>query len=146
MSPEPPTQTGERPASDLRRWVEAFIPEPILAERVFEVVVSLPAEVRRDLTGDPDFVMDLYDPEIPGPVVIRLGRLGVGSAGARSVSLRRSLARRSPDFAAYVIAHEFAHAFLRNVCRPSGEEVEAEADALAAEWGFPRPAPGKPMA
>jgi len=39
-----------------------------------------------------------------------------------------------------VIAHEFAHAFLRN--GPWGEitDVEEAADALAATWGFIRPA------
>jgi hypothetical protein len=38
-----------------------------------------------------------------------------------------------------VIAHELAHAHLRNQGRFPGDDPEHAADALAAGWGFPRP-------
>ena len=40
----------------------------------------------------------------------------------------------------YVIAHEFAHAYLRNGGWGEILDREEAADALAAHWGFPRPA------
>ena len=43
-------------------------------------------------------------------------------------------------FAHYVIAHELAHALLRNRGRHPEEDPEVAADSLAAAWGFPRPA------
>jgi hypothetical protein len=39
----------------------------------------------------------------------------------------------------WVIAHELAHAHLRNGGRWLGDDPEHAADALAAGWGFPRP-------
>jgi hypothetical protein len=42
-------------------------------------------------------------------------------------------------FAHYVIAHEFAHAYLRNGPWGNIFDPEDAADALAASWGFPRP-------
>jgi hypothetical protein len=38
-----------------------------------------------------------------------------------------------------VIAHELAHAHLRNGGRHPEEDPEHAADSLAADWGFPRP-------
>lgn len=59
---------------------------------------------------------------------------------SRLVALERSLTARSRAFAHYVIAHEFAHALLRNRGRHPGEDPEVAADSLAAAWGFRRPA------
>ena len=42
-------------------------------------------------------------------------------------------------FLGSLLAHELAHAYLRNEGRWPGDDPEAAADALAAEWGFPRP-------
>jgi hypothetical protein len=42
-------------------------------------------------------------------------------------------------FAHYVIAHEFAHAYLRNGGWNEITDREEAADALAASWGFRRP-------
>ena len=36
----------------------------------------------------------------------------------------------------YVIAHELAHAVLRNGGRWGSDDPEEAADALAAQWGF----------
>jgi len=120
---------------ELRDWVRQFFDHELLVGQTVAVLSRLPEEVRVDLTCDPGFVMNLIDTDVPGPVTRRLGRLTAG-APARSVTLKLSLARREPEFAAYVIAHEFAHAYLRNVCRC---DAEADADELAAVWGFPAP-------
>ena len=42
--------------------------------------------------------------------------------------------------AKYIIAHEFAHAFLRNGGWGEITDAEEAADALAASWGFHKPA------
>jgi hypothetical protein len=56
------------------------------------------------------------------------------------VVLRPKLERASESFAKYIIAHEFAHAFLRNGGWGKITDVEEAADALAASWGFYKPA------
>jgi hypothetical protein len=38
-----------------------------------------------------------------------------------------------------VIAHELAHAHLRNRGRWVGDDPEVAADSLAADWGWPKP-------
>jgi len=57
----------------------------------------------------------------------------------RSVVLKRTLRYRPEEFVRYVIAHELAHAHLRNGGRSPGEDPEVAADSLAEAWGFPRP-------
>jgi hypothetical protein len=61
------------------------------------------------------------------------------SIGSRCVVLKSRLADCSFEFATYVIAHEFAHAFLRNGPWGDISDIEEAADALSASWGFPRP-------
>jgi hypothetical protein len=82
----------------------------------------------------------LYDYE-PGPGVIMEVPLKApsGRGASRSVVLKRTLCRRSPGFVRWLIAHELAHAHLRNRGRWPGEDPEKAADALAEGWGFPRP-------
>jgi hypothetical protein len=58
---------------------------------------------------------------------------------ARSVVLKRTLRHRPLAFVRWLIAHEVAHAHLRHGGRWPGEDPEHAADALAADWGFPRP-------
>jgi hypothetical protein len=65
----------------------------------------------------------------PGPI----------GSGSRCVVLKPRLADCSEAFACYVIAHEFAHAFLRNGGWDAITDPEEAADALAASWGFERP-------
>jgi predicted SprT family Zn-dependent metalloprotease len=55
------------------------------------------------------------------------------------VVLKRTLLFRSVAFTRYIIAHELAHAHLRNRGRTDQEDPEFAADSLAADWGFPRP-------
>jgi hypothetical protein len=102
------------------------------------VVEALPAEVRADLMSDPAFVICDYEPDPTRSFQVPMGRPGVNGSG-RSVVLKRTLRRREPAFVRWLIAHELAHAHLRNEGRHAGEDPEAAADALAADWGFPRP-------
>ncbi len=132
-----------QPSSDVERF--SFItvelePHPELRQRVLYVLRLLPEEVQSDFLNDHRFriTIDNYTPgqgwtlfmPIPGPIGFE----------TRCVVLRLKLATCDESFAFYVIAHEFAHAFLRN--GPWGEitDVEQAADALAATWGFVRPA------
>ena len=64
---------------------------------------------------------------------------GPTGESSRCVVLRPKLADCSEAFAYYVIAHEFAHAYLRNGGWGNISDVEEAADALAASWGFRRP-------
>lgn len=112
-----------------------------LQTRVLNVLNSLPEHVQRDFLDDPRFRVTL-EKFVPGKGwslwMASPGQIGCGS---RCVVLRPNLAWRSEAFAHYVIAHEFAHAFLRNGSWGDISDVEESADALAASWGFVRPSP-----
>jgi hypothetical protein len=62
-----------------------------------------------------------------------------GGTSSRCVILREKLTRAPETFARYVIAHEFAHAFLRNGPWRQYSDREQAADALAEHWGYPKP-------
>ena len=89
-------------------------PWPGLHARTWAVLESLPVAVQRDFLDDPRFqiTIDNYTPEqgwtlfMPTP-----GPIGFGTS---CVVLRLKLSHCDEAFAFYVIAHEFAHAFLRN--------------------------------
>jgi hypothetical protein len=119
-------------------WLTRFRLDAFLQAHVAGVLASVPEPVRADLLGDPAFTLSDYEPVagLAQPVLVRM--TGRGGAG-RSVVLKRTLRRRPEPFVRYVIAHEFAHAYLRNAGRWPGDDPEAAADALAAEWGFARP-------
>lgn len=124
----------------LERLVDELAGHETIRLRTLDVLRRLPHEVQRDFLQDARFriAMENFVPgqgwtlwmPSPGPI----------GAGSRCVVLRPRLAISSEAFAHYVIAHEFAHAFLWN--GPWGEitDVEEAADALAASWGFVRPA------
>lgn len=101
---------------------------------------SLPAEVQQDFLGDERFqvTLDNYQPGVGWSFVMPAP--GLGSNGSRCVILRAKLSDLNEAFALYVIAHEFAHAFLRNGGWKEITDIEEAADALAASWGFSRPA------
>ena len=110
-----------------------------LRERVEKVLLALPEQVQQDFISDSRFRVTLCN-YVPGKGwTLLMDSPGARSSGSRCVVLRPKLAVCSEAFACYVIAHEFAHAFLRN--GPWGEisDVEEAADALAASWGFVRP-------
>ena len=121
---------------EARAWAGSFGLDAALVGPVAAVVSALPEHVRRDLVDDPNFRLSDYEHGTAG--VVPVGSPAAGRPG-RAVALRRSLARRSPEFVHWLIAHEFAHAHLRNAGRHPGEDPERAADALAADWGFPRP-------
>ena len=121
----------------LEQWLRPFALDAGLHAHASEVIASLPTDVQRDLMDDPAFSMCDYEPG-PGRVFhvpVKLGRQNSG----RAVVLKRTLLRRPTEFVRWVIAHELAHAHLRNRGRWAGDDPEHAADALAAGWGFPRP-------
>jgi hypothetical protein len=124
----------------LTEWLTGFGLESVLLGHVEAVLAALPRDVREDFIGDPGFVMCDYEPGV-GVVVCVPVKLGGGARRrpARSVVLKRTLRRRPANFIRWVIAHELAHAHLRNAGRYDGEDPEHAADSLAADWGFPKP-------
>jgi len=118
-------------------WLSAFGLDPFLVDHISVVLAALPHHVREDLVSDPSFVLGDYEPSHE-PAYFRVARPGVRRPG-RSVILKRTLRRRPEPFVRWVIAHELAHAHLRNGGRHPGEDPEHAADSLAADWGFPRP-------
>jgi hypothetical protein len=100
---------------------------------------ALPEEVQQDFLCDSRFRVTLEDfvpgrgwtlwMPIPGPI----------GSDSRCVVLRAKLSHCSEAFATWIIAHEFAHAFLRNGGWGDITDVEDAANALAATWGFLRP-------
>ena len=120
-------------------FTKPFADHPLLQERVLSVLQALPGEVQRDFVDDPRFgtAIENYEPgkgwtlfmPTPGPT----GR------ASRRVVLRPKLELASEAFANYVIAHEFAHAYLRNGGWGKITDAEEAADALAASWGFHQP-------
>ena len=120
-------------------YLETFAEGEPLRERLLKVLHALPADVQRDFLDDPRFRVakeqhiegrgTLLWMDVPGPI----------GSSSRCVVLRGRLNDCSEAFACYVIAHEFAHAYLRNGGWNEISDREEAADALAAFWGFARP-------
>lgn len=116
-------------------YLETFTDHETLRKRVAHVLHSLPLNVRNDFLDDESFHVALDD------YVHGQGRtIWMAGPGSRSVILKPRLNDCSEEFAMYVIAHEFAHAFLHNGGWGNIADPELAADELAASWGFPRPA------
>jgi hypothetical protein len=122
----------------LHQWLDGILLDEFLRGHVAGVMGRLPQHVRDDFLGDPAFVLCDYEPAAGAVTLVPVGPPR-RNAAARSVVLKRTLRRRPEPFVRYVIAHELAHAPLRNAGRWPGEDPERAADALAAEWGYPRP-------
>ena len=122
----------------LRQWLARFGLDQLIESEVVSVLLGLPEHVRRDIVEDEGFCF--YDYE-PGPRVVMCVPVSAPGANghSRSVVLKRTLRRATPAFTRYIIAHELAHAFLRNAGRWDGDDPERAAEELAAQWGFPRP-------
>jgi hypothetical protein len=118
-------------------WLESFALEPFLRTHVAAVFTALPPEVQSDFVTDPAFTFCDYEPS-HAPAQIRV-RAPAARRPSRCVVLKRTLRRRPESFVRWVIAHELAHAHLRNGGRWPEEDPEAAADGLAADWGFPKP-------
>ena len=106
---------------------------------MLDVLNELPAEVQRDFLEDPRFRVTLERIEPGKGWTVWMAELGPSGSSSRCVVLRPRLASCSLAFAQYIIAHEFAHAYLHNGGWGDITDVEEAADALAASWGFPRP-------
>ena len=129
---------GTTHTQDLRRYVERSVGLSALSLRIIAVMKRLPEAVLSDFLNDSRFRLALDD-HVPGQgraVWIACPKPGNGS---RCVILKAHLADCPREFAHYVIAHELAHAHLRNGGWGDLEDPERAADALAARWGFKRP-------
>ena len=126
---------GHAMPADLHEWLRTFRLDGFLHEHVAVVLSALPDAVRHDIVGDPAFAMSDYEPRAG---LVRHVPVGMPRSGrpARSIELKRTLRHRPTEFVRYVIAHELAHAHLRNGGRWPGDDPE---HALAAAWGYPRP-------
>lgn len=124
--------------ADIDRWLRPFNLDESLHAHTAEVVASLPQHVREDLMEDPAFTMCDYEPRAGTAFYVPV-KLPARKRASRSVVLKRTLRTRPEPFVRWVIAHELAHAHLRNGGRWDGDDPEHAADALAAGWGFPRP-------
>jgi len=124
--------------SDIERWLAGFRLDAFVHRHAAIVLAGIPAAVRDDLMGDPSFHLCDYEPGAGVTMQVAM-RLPEKNRASRSVVLKRTLRNRSKSFATWLIAHEFAHAHLRHGGRTPGEDPEHAADALAAEWGFPKP-------
>ena len=121
----------------LHDWLDTFPLEPVLRAHVAHVFTALPSHVRTDFVSDPAFTLCDYEPSaLPAHIPVRSP---IARRPSRSVVLKRTLRRRPDNFIRWVIAHELAHAHLRNAGRHAGEDPEHAADSLAADWGFPKP-------
>ncbi|MCM2373808.1 hypothetical protein [Aporhodopirellula aestuarii] len=120
-------------------FLAPFSEHPVLRQRLLHVLDRLPAEVQEDFLDDPRFriTIDNYQPGVGWSFLMPAP--GLNGNGSRCVVLRLKLSNASEPFAWYVIAHEFAHAYLRNGGWGEITDIEEAADAMAASWGFARP-------
>ncbi len=119
--------------------LQAFAPEDPLRGRVATVLRSLPADVQADFGDDPRFQIIPMTIHRQGGSKFYLALPSPDGLGSRCVVLKPHLATCPEPFGLYVIAHELAHAFLRNGSWNGVIDREDAADALAAHWGFARP-------
>src|SRR5438552_8455224 len=105
--------SGDTGKQDLRVYIDRTIGPGALAARVLAVMERLPEAVFAGFLSDPLFRLALDD------LVPRQGRTvwmacPTRADGSRSVILKPLLADCDEEFAHYIIAHELAHAHLRN--------------------------------
>lgn len=116
-----------------------FVCLPELRRRLVHVLEALPKDVQQDFLMDPRFMISVDNYRRGEGSSVFMALPGKVAEKSRSIVLRPILNDCSEEFAHYVIAHELAHAFLRNGPWGDIEDVEEAADALAAHWGFIRP-------
>lgn len=120
-------------------YTAPFAEHPVLQRRVLHVLKALPPHVQDDFLHDSRFRVEI-DNYVPGQGwSFLMPAPGASGQGSRCVILRTKLADALEVFAHYVIAHEFAHAYLRNGGWGLITDNEEAADSLAASWGFARP-------
>lgn len=144
--------TNQHPDRDPRYapLLAAFSSTDPLRVRLIEVFENLPDEVIADFLTEPPlhihpiekysrFGIAKRAPAKPHPSSLTFLSLpSKDGRGSRCVTLKRKLEKDLPPFCRYVIAHELAHAYLRNGHWGEITDREEAADALAASWGFSR--------
>ena len=120
--------------------LQSFASHPRLQAHVSIVLLRLPMTVQADFNDDPSFQITLEDYSPEQGWKLFMACPSATSPVTRCVVLRHRLEYASHEFAQYVIAHEFAHAYLRNGGWGDITDIEEAANARAANWGFPRPA------
>ena len=118
-------------------WV-AFEETDPLRTRVHRVLSALPCEVQSDFIDDPRFYIRPLTRKSSCETLLAFP--APDGSVSRCVVLKKRLATCSLAFGLYVIAHELAHAYLRNGPWQQFADPEEAADALAASWGFDKPA------
>jgi hypothetical protein len=129
---------GTTPNQDLRQYVDRSVGPGALSMRVVAMMERLPEAVLFDFLKDPCFRLAVDD-YVPGRGRSVWMACPMPGNGSRCVILKPLLADCPEDFAHYVIAHELAHAYLRNGGWGVLDDPEIAADALATHWGFSRP-------
>ena len=119
--------------------LQVFSAFPRLHQRVIQVLGALPEPVQIDFIEDASFRITLEDFTPGKGWKLFMACPTGGGMVSRCVVLRCKLDQAPEQFADYVIAHEFAHAYLRNGGWGDITDIEEAADALAASWGFSRP-------
>ena len=130
---------------DLKWFDDSLVVDGLdLRRTVAEVLSELPEDMQ-------DFVLDdvwwfTISPQnyaLAFPISIPVGHVPDDKQITRRVIiLSPSLSEASREQAMFTIAHEIAHSWLKHGDVKTKEEFDAqetEADAQAAEWGFPRP-------
>jgi len=96
---------------------------------------QLPGDVQQDFLSDPAFRISLDDCQPGRGRTVILAPLGPDGYN-RCVVLKPRLEKCSAAFVRYIVAHEFAHAWLRNGGWGEIADREEAADAVAASWGY----------
>lgn len=130
-------KSKNRPFKTIHAYVRGFIQLEPLATRIANVLSALPNEAQDDLMDDARFRLALDDYEPNQGRTVWMSCPEPGGNGSRCVVFKPILNSCYAEFAHYMIAHELAHAVLRNGSWEEFEDAEAAADALADHWGFP---------
>lgn len=125
-------------ARGIESLAEGLREYPGISRRLMNILRSLPGEVLSDFISDATFRIE---PErvTEGQRTTMFMACPTGRNISRCVILRAKLEHAKADFANYVIAHELAHAYLRNGGWQEFTDREEAADALAKHWGYPKP-------
>lgn len=144
------TEQNPHPDQRYAPLLVAFSSTDPLRARLVEVFEKLPDEVITDFLTEPPlhihpiekhsrFGLAKLAPANSNPSSLTFLSLpSKDGRGSRCVTLKRKLEKDLLPFCRYVIAHELAHAYLRNGHWGEITDREEAADALAASWGFRR--------
>ncbi len=113
-------------------YIADFSNYPTLQQRVLEVLQALPIHVQNDFVGDPRFQCTIENFEPGKGWSLWMPTPGPPGQESRCVVLRPRLDQATEPFAKYIIAHEFAHAFLNNGGWGEITDAEDAADAVAS--------------